>query len=247
MNERGGGRELTGFIIILIGFGFLMNTMGILPSFPFIGLIQRFWLPALFIAIGALLLSRRGGQEGIFGGAFFVLFGLLFLMGSMNFWNFSYRRWIGPAILIWIGVTFLMRNPRQRFERRTSRGSPGRPNAFGMDPQTDSSDYIHATVILGGLNRRCLSQKFRGGDLTAIMGGGKIDLREAQIQDGEAVLDVFTLMGGLEIQVPPGWIIEPRFTPILGGFADRTNHQTQGTQRLAIHGTTVMGGVTISN
>jgi predicted membrane protein len=102
-----------------------------------------------------------------------------------------------------------------------------------MEQQTDSSDFIHATVILVGLNRKCPSQQFRGGDLTAIMGGGKIDLRDAQIQGGEAVLDIFTLMGGLEILVPPSWIVEPRFTPILGGFSDRTNHQTQGTQKFA--------------
>jgi len=247
MYERNGGREIAGAIIILIGFALLMNTMGIFPSFPFVSLIQRFWLPALFIGIGALLLSRRGGQEGVFGGAFFILFGVLFLLGSMNFWSFGFRKWIGPAILIWLGVAFLMRNPRYRSERREWRDRQYRPQPLGMEQQTDSSDFIHATVILGGLNRKCPSQQFRGGDLTAIMGGGKIDLREAQIQGGEAVLDIFTLMGGLEILVPPSWIIEPRFTPILGGFADRTNHQTQGTQKLAIHGTTVMGGITISN
>lgn len=112
---------------------------------------------------------------------------------------------------------------------------------------TDSSDYIHATVILGSFNRRCPSQRFRGGDLTAIMGGGKIDLRGAQILDKEAVLDVFTLMGGLEIQVPEGWVVEPRFTPILGGYQDRTSRTTTGTQRLVINGTAIMGGITVFN
>ena len=83
------------------------------------------------------------------------------------------------------------------------------------------------------------------GDLTAIMGGGKIDLRDARIQEKEAVLDVFTLMGGLEIQVPEGWVVEPRFTPILGGYQDRTSRATQGTQRLVINGTAIMGGITV--
>jgi predicted membrane protein len=79
------------------------------------------------------------------------------------------------------------------------------------------------------------------------MGGGKIDLREAQIQEREAVLDVFTLMGGLEIQVPDNWVVEPRITPILGGYQDRTNRTTQGTQRLVINGTAIMGGITVFN
>jgi predicted membrane protein len=117
----------------------------------------------------------------------------------------------------------------------------------GVDQHTDSRDFIHATVILGAFNRRCPSQKFRGGDLTAIMGGGKVDLRDAQIQEKEAVLDIFTLMGGLEIQVPSGWTVEPRFTPILGGYQDRTTRVSESNQRLVINGTAIMGSVTIFN
>jgi predicted membrane protein len=117
----------------------------------------------------------------------------------------------------------------------------------GTDQSTDSSDFIRATVILGSFNRRCPSQNFRGGDVTAMMGGGKIDLRGAQIQGNEAVLDIFVLMGGLEIQVPESWVVEPRFTPILGGYEDRTNRLTLGTQRLVITGGAIMGGITILN
>ena len=238
--QRGNsGRELTGIIIIVIGFGLLMNTMGILPGIPFWPIIQRFWLPALFIGIGVLLLSRRGPHDSYTGGLFFILFGVLFLMGGLNVWDGRYRFFIGPAILIWIGLTFLTRSSRPR------RDPP--LNASRPEPFTDSSNFVHATVILGGVNRKCPSQQFRGGDITAIMGGGKLDLRDAHIEESEAVLDIFVLMGGLEIQVPRDWIVEQRFTPILGGFEDRTHPEKQGTQRLAIHGTAIMGGVIVSN
>jgi hypothetical protein len=135
-----------------------------------------------------------------------------------------------------------MDNPQDRFQH-----DPFKSSSLGTQQYTDSSDFIHATVILGAFNRKCPSKQFRGGDLTAIMGGGKIDLRDAQIQEKEAVLDVFTLMGGLEIQVPDTWVVEPRFTPILGGYQDRTNRTTQGTQRLVINGTAIMGGITVFN
>jgi hypothetical protein len=220
-------------------------------------------VPALFLGIGALLLSRRSGQDRKGAGLFFIVLGLFFLVGGLDIWGFHYRRWLGPAILIWIGVAVLMKSQR----RFASPPPPQAPQAPGVDnpprmdnpydrferpgmrpPQyTDSSDFIHATVILGAFNRKCPSKQFRGGDLTAIMGGGKIDLREAQIQEREAVLDVFTLMGGLEIQVPDNWVVEPRFTPILGGYQDRTNRTTQGTQRLVINGTAIMGGITVFN
>src|SRR6187397_3071058 len=109
----GSGREVVGFIIILIGFSLLTGTMGIVPAFPFGTLIHRFWLPALFIGIGVLLLTRHGNERPM-GGVIFVLLGIFFLMGSMNF-DFAFRRWIGPAVLIWIGVAFLMRGNRPRY------------------------------------------------------------------------------------------------------------------------------------
>jgi predicted membrane protein len=181
-----------------------------------------------------------------------MLLGFLFFLGALGLWDFSYRRWIGPTILIWIGVALLMRNQRARPIRPPRDDSPKNDSRFepgmrGVDQHTDSRDFIHATVILGAFNRRCPSQKFRGGDLTAIMGGGKVDLRDAQIQEKEAVLDIFTLMGGLEIQVPSGWTVEPRFTPILGGYQDRTTRVSESNQRLVINGTAIMGSVTIFN
>jgi hypothetical protein len=276
--ERRSGRELTGFIIILIGFALLTKTMGIFPGFPLGWLIQRFWLPALFIGIGVLILNRRGPNERSFAGVFFLLLGAFFLMGSLNLWGwgFEYRRWLGPAILIWIGLAFLMRGtrpprpPRPPLEPREPQEprdpfspppGPGTADSAGMRSHfsdtgnsnsfnrqsIDSSDFLRATAILGGFNRRCPSQQFRGGDVTAIMGGGKVDLREARLRDNAANIDVVALMGGVEILVPPNWIVESRLTPILGGFVDRTRQENQATQRLIINGTAIMGTITVSN
>jgi predicted membrane protein len=193
-------------------------------------------------------MSRRGTHDKGAAGIFFIIFGALFLMGGLgNPWGFGFQKWIGPAILIWIGIAFLTKGQRPRrehFERRPERPQP--VNTFNTQ-SNDSSDFVHATVFLGSFNRNCTSQKFRGGDLTAIMGGGKIDLRDAQIAEGAARLDVFALMGGIEIQVPAGWVVESRITPVLGGFEDKTKQDKQGTQRLVIDGTALLGGVTISN
>ncbi len=239
--DRGGGRELFGLVIILIGFALLMNTMNILPFGP---LVARFWLPVMFIAIGLLQLSRTRGSDGRMGGLFFILLGALLFLSKLNYWDISFGRMIGPAILMWIGVAMLMRRSGPRPARYRVRRT-----RFGMDPSTDTRDYIHATALLGGFNRKCDSQQFRGGDFTAIMGGGKIDLRDAQIaaDETEAVIDVFTVMGGMEILVPADWIVEQRYTPILGGYEDKTRRTPGSTKRLAIQGTTIMGGVSVTN
>jgi predicted membrane protein len=248
--ERRSGGEVVGFIIILIGFSILMRTMGIFPSFPFGFLIQRFWLPALFIGIGILLMSRRGPHDKGSAGIFFIIFGALFLMGGLNPWGFGFQRWIGPAILIWIGIAFLTKGQRPRREHLEQFSRPERPqpvNAFNTQKSTDSSDFIQATVFLGSFNRNCTSQQFRGGDVTAIMAGAKIDLRDAQISENTARVNVFALMGGIEIQVPVSWVVESRLTPILGECDDKTRPDKQGTQRLIIDGTALLGSVTISN
>jgi predicted membrane protein len=260
--ERNSGRELAGLIIILIGFALLMNTLNIFPMFPVFTLLHRFWLPGIFLVIGALVLSRRGPNDSPFAGVFFIFLGFLFLLSQMN-WGFNFSRLIGPAILIWIGLMFLTRNSRnpnwryRREERRAeweSRRESRRENRgagagfAGVNQSTDSSDFIHATAIFGGFDRKCPSQQFRGGSVTTVMGGGKIDLRDARMQGDEVVLDVFTCMGGIDIQVPPDWNVEPRFTPILGGFSDRrTSSIKQGTPRLVLHGTLVLGGINVSN
>jgi hypothetical protein len=262
-DERRSGHELVGLVIVVIGFWLLMRTMGIFPWFPLGWLIHHFWLPGLFIGIGVLLLTRRQTHERGLLGAFFVVFGILFLLGNMDVWGFSYRKWIGPAILIGLGIAFLtkgQRGPRERFAPPGQPGQPGRPdgfrgferpqppgNPFNMQQSIDSSDFIHATAILGAFNRKYPSRQFRGGDVTTIMGGAKVDLRDAQIGDDAARIDVFTLMGAIEIQVPPGWTVEPRLTPILGGYEDKTNREQQGGKRLIIDGTALMGTVIVSN
>ena len=67
--RRSSGGEWVGLIIVLIGFWLLMRTMGIFPLFPFGWIIHRFWLPALFIGLGVLLLTRRQTRERGFLGS----------------------------------------------------------------------------------------------------------------------------------------------------------------------------------
>ena len=258
--DRGSNRELIGLLIILLGFGLLMNTMGILPMIPYFRVVQRFWLPAVFIGIGALLLSRRESHDRFGPGLFFVILGAIIFLGNLGTLTPGIGRWIFPALLIWIGVVFATRNSRARTYNREHRGprpfgsgGSGNPGETGSDnpreprQSTDSSDFIVASAFLGGFNRKCGSQQFRGGDITAFMGGGKLDLRDARIQGTEAVLDIFAMMGGVEIEIPRDWVVEPRFTPILGGYEDKTNPKDQGSQRLVIQGTAIMGGITVKS
>src|ERR1043165_7720079 len=104
-----------------------MNSMNILPFGPW---IARFWWPTMFIGFGVFLLSRSRGHDGNFGGLFFILFGVLFFLSRLRFWDLSFGRIIGPAILMWIGLSMLMRRSRSpRLDRQNG--------SFAIDPSAD--------------------------------------------------------------------------------------------------------------
>ena len=101
---------------------------------------------------------------------------------------------------------------------------------------------------MSGFKRTSNTQNFKGGELTAIMGGCEIDLRQASIKDGEAVIDVFAFWGGIELKVPLDWSVVIEATPLLGGFDDKTRPPQGGSaKRLVVKGYAIMGGFEITN
>jgi predicted membrane protein len=102
--------------------------------------------------------------------------------------------------------------------------------------------------MLGGTKQRVSGVIFRSADMTSLMGGCALDLREALLgADGTAHVEVFALMGGAHIFVPPSWKVVLQVTPIMGGVEDKSRPVMGGNQFLYIHGTVLMGGVEISN
>ena len=127
-------------------------------------------------------------------------------------------------------------------ERASNAGS-ARPKD---DPRDDADAVLRVDAIMGGFERQVSSQRFRGGQITSIMGGCEIDLTHAQIE-GEAHLNVFTLMGGITLRVPNDWTIIIRGTPILASIEDRTRVPIDGSRRLVITANAILGGVEVRN
>jgi predicted membrane protein len=103
---------------------------------------------------------------------------------------------------------------------------------------------------MGGGDRIVRTQDFRGGEVTAIMGGFAIDLRGAAIAGDSATIHVFALWGGVEFKVPEDWNVAMAGVPILGGFTNSARSFRQGdaaAKTLIVKGTAVMGGVEVKN
>ena len=63
---------------------------------------------------------------------------------------------------------------------------------------------------------------FRGGSVTAVMGGVELDLRKANLTS-TAYLDVVAFWGGIEIKVPAGWTVDARVVPLMGAFENKVD------------------------
>jgi hypothetical protein len=94
-------------------------------------------------------------------------------------------------------------------------------NAFPrILPRTDRrSDSIVA--VMGRAARTSDARTFTGANMTTVMGNSRLDLREATMAPGEeAVVDVFGLMGGVELIVPDGWVVDVEAVPLMGRVDD---------------------------
>lgn len=103
-----------------------------------------------------------------------------------------------------------------------------RPN-----PTSDSANRVTLSAVLGGARHVSTARVFEGAELTSVMGGTDLDLREAQMAPGSsATIDVFALMGGGTIRVPLTWRVEFQVTPVLGGVDDnRWSNGDRGPRR----------------
>jgi predicted membrane protein len=229
--------------IILIGIIFLLGNLDILDPHEYL----RLW-PALLVLAGiAHLIQSRKGSQSIWG-IVLIFVGSAMLLDRLYLIHFDlWNYW--PLILIFIGIMIIGRSLFPRRGINSTNTDDSFPRKGITRPFTESSDvndYIKAVAIMSGYKRINNSKNFKGGEVTAIMGGLEFDLRDASIQ-GEAIIDIFALMGGVEMRVPEDWLVIVDGFPFMGGFEDKTRPPKATTKRLIIKGTAVMGGVEIKN
>lgn len=228
---------ILGLIVVFLGVVFTLNNIGLIDSEDYL----QYW-PSLLILYGLVRLFDGRTSSGRIWAVAWVVVGTILLLNNLyithiHLWDY----W--PLIFVLIGFG-MMRGSVTRHRR--VRGISG---AIASESTgTDEDSVISGVAILGGYRRTNNSQNFRGGELTAIMGGVELDLRGASIQEGEAVLDLFAFWGGAKIRVPEDWTISVQGVPILGGFEDKTRpSKTDAGKRLVIKGYAIMGGAEIGN
>lgn len=221
-------RIVVGLCILLIGIIYLLSNLDVLE----VRYILYYW-PAILIILGFVYLIQGRTGPGRLWALILIFIGTGLLLDRLYFIDFNiWHYW--PLILVFFGGSLIWQSIRGHEIR-------------GSSDIKDANSYIKAIAVLGGYKRSSTSQDFKGGELTAVMGGLEIDLREAAIKN-EAIIDIFVTMGGIELRVPDNWLVINEGFPILGGFEDKTRPPKDGTaKRLIVRGTTVMGGMEIKN
>ena len=230
-------RLIVGLAIALFGVVLVMDRLNLLMADQ----VLRWW-PAVVIAVGALIFNQTRHVGYGANGLVVMFIGSWLLLNTLGIISIGFWQLFWPLVLIGIGSALVL-----QATGRHSREVPG----------ADIDDTLNIFAVLGGSKRASASTKFRGGEVTAFMGGYQIDLRQATIAPGEeAVLDIFTAMGGGEIVVPASWTVSTPIVVVMGGIDDKRIAPLPGAipttggkaaPRLVLRGLLMLGGIEIKS
>jgi predicted membrane protein len=213
--------------VIVLGVLVLLDAAGELDA----GKAIDHWWPVILIAIGAFQLME--GRASTTGPMILMAIGVILLLFATDALDEGAGDYVWAIVLILLGLLILAR-------------WRGRPVPLGSDP----SEVVRASGFLGGPKVASSSRSFRGASLTAVLGGVTLDLRGAIPAPGGAAINATAVLGGIDVLVPEGWIVEVNGTPILGGVEDKTDHSQPppgDAPRLVIDALTLLGGVEVKH
>lgn len=205
-------RMIVGLFVIAIGIILILNNLyeGFYIN---IGQLFRTYWPVIPLVFGLnwLVLSFEStksteGKRVFFSWGQFVTalvaigIGIVFLGNNLGWFNIETRLFwslFWPIILILIGVNLL--------RGRSSTGGKG--GRF---------------VFMGGANiGGAQPWKLDSGSYFAFMGSIEIDLTAAEIAEGETVLDLTAIMGGIDVKIPQDLSVIYDGSAVLGGVTFR--------------------------
>lgn len=223
------GRVVFGLVVIGLGVLFTLDNLGLVDS----GDVLRWW-PLLLVGYGAMQLLGLWTRPRVIPGLLFVGVGLMLLLNTVgllrqDLWD------LWPLVLVAVGFSMVS-------------GAMARARGLVAAAPAEGDQSISAFALMSGTDRKVVSKQFRGGDVTAIMGGHEIDLRGVELADGSATLDLLVWWGGVDLRVPQDWSVICDGLVVMGAIEDNTKPSGgPPTGRLVLQGLVVMGGVEVKN
>ena len=216
------GQRFVGILIVIFGIGLLLQQFDL---FDFTTILANWW-PIFFILVGIIQIWTNG-MQAIIPALIFLIVGIMLFI---HIWiEFNLWQILWPFLLIMFGLSII-------FSRREWKQA------------LDEADEIHLTTFLSGIESINGSKNLSGGSVLSVLGGIQLDLRHAQLTENGAVLNVTTILGGVELIVPEDVHVEIKGTPILGGWENKTNtYGMEKNKTLYINGVALLGGIVIKH
>lgn len=236
------GRLFWGLLVITLGVIWLLNNLSV-TQVPLGDLISLYWPVVLlyFGLIGTLSAfsraSTNGQRRGILWGSVIinlvvVALGVI-ILGNNNGWflielSMLWKLFL-PLVVMIAGLLLL-------------RGGVDHPGA-----------RTYWAVMSGA---RIVRENWDDMAVIGLMGGATLDLTRAGLPEQEdVVIDVYTIMGGVDIKVPENVTVVCEWSSLMGGLEMNNrsagavlDHRTLSSgegPRVRVRAVTVMGGVDI--
>lgn len=247
-----------GIILVVIGAIILLKKLGF-----FLPLWLLSW-PMIFIAIGLVILVSQQFKSG--SGYFFLLFGSYFMLKKHVALPDGFEGFFLAGGLIAVGLYFIL---SQKSIKMPDYNQLKKTESFGYNTQeaevivdensttTENSsntefaqpEILTSQAFLSGDQRRVLSKNFKGGKISAILGGSEIDLSQADMVE-PAMLNIEVALGGVKLIVPPHWSVQINVSNVLSGVEDKRiyAHVSPDPKKiLKIYGSVILGGLEIKS
>jgi hypothetical protein len=210
---------------LIVGYGAILLAQNLGAHVAF---IERSWVPFGLFVLAVVKMFQACTNTGRLVWGVFALAAGSWTFASLTGQHVDLGFW-WPILLMILGVAFLIR-------AREPESMPGVPSG----PAETS-----AVAFWSSVRRRIASAAFSRAEFVAMMGSVEVDLRPAATAGGRAVIDVFVIMGGVDITVPPDWNVVNQAIVVMGGVTDRSTGAQGAANTLVIRGTVLMGGVEI--
>jgi predicted membrane protein len=235
------GRYWFGLILVIIGGLWIMENFGF-PWFYGINFSHLiFSWHTIFMIIGTVLIVNHKDN---FLGYIFLGIGAFGLLKHFPFFSEFDFGDLWPILLLTAGLWLVFRKNGQT-QNINSGFTEGHIHTEAR-ASYQQIDYLDEASIFNSVNKIIRSENFRGGKITTIFGGTKLDLTQSKLAPGENNLELTTIFGGAELHIPPNWKVLLNVTSIFGGFEDKRYRQYNNDEPsegiLIIKGVTLFGG-----
>lgn len=225
-------RLVVGLIIVFIGAILLADNLG---WFEARYILRSLW-PLAMVAVGVTMVRSPDHRRSKSWGWVLITVGFWLFADKIGWIHVSLWHLLVPGLLLFVGGMLVWR----------ALAGPPKPEQFSKGD--DHAEFVRSFALMSGCELRPVSRPFRGADLTAVMGGIKLDLADARMEGDSATVELFAFWGGIEVFVPPDWTVTSKVTTLLGGFIDkRRPTSVLPSKTLIVRGMIVMSGIEVKN